>query len=97
MIYFFLCAIKMLPLELLKVIFGALSRDDLDALMLANVSFRDIVLRDFAKQPFRHFAALNVCLNESYVLVRTAENRYVCGDNDDFRRRMRFGRVRKLE
>lgn len=86
----------MLPLELLKVIFGALSRDDLDALMLTNVLFRDVGLRDFAKEPFRYFASLYIYGYQDYALENTTGNGYRCRDNEDFSRRMRFGRVGKL-
>lgn len=86
----------MLPLELLKVIFGALSRDNLDALMLANVSFRDIVLGDFANEPRRHFEALNIYEKQSYAFVATTGNEHVCGDDEEFIRRMRHVRVDRL-
>lgn len=87
----------MLPPELLKVIFGALSRDDLDALMLTNAFFRDVVLRDLAKEPCRYFAALKIYAELSYRFVLTSGHTFLCKDNDDFGRRMQFARVGKLE
>lgn len=88
---------EMRPLELLKVIFGALSRDDLDALMLANASFRDIVLRDFAKKPFRYVSTLCIHEYKRYGFVITKGNEYRFWDNDDFSRRMRLARDGSLE
>lgn len=82
----------MLPLELLKVVFGALSRDDLDALMLASVLFRDIVLRDFVNGPFRHFDILYIDGYQNYGFRLPAGNKYWCRDNDVFSDRLRFGR-----
>lgn len=89
----------MLPLELLKVIFGALSRDDLDALLLTNVLFRDVILRDFAKEPLRYIANLEIVGWQTYLFDHPWRTRdcYLCIDNDEFRRRMRLGRVGKLE
>lgn len=87
----------MLPLELVKVILGALSRDDLDVLMLANASFRDIVLRDFAKEPYRYFAAMKISGHKSYKLGIASDNEYHCDDNDDFSQRMRLVRIGNLE
>lgn len=88
----------MLPLELLKVIFGALSRHDLDALMLVNVLFRDIVLRDFAEEPLRHFPALTICEDLSYEFsLTTGDEHHLCKDDDDFSRRMRHARVGMLQ
>lgn len=86
---------QMLPPELLKVVFGALSRDDLDALMLTNALFCDIVLRDFAKEPFRYFVALQI--DESYAFGLSVGNYYACRDSDDFNRRMRLARVDSLQ
>lgn len=86
----------MLPLELLNVVFGALSRDDLDTLMLTNVLFCDIVQRDFAKEPFRYFAA-GLQVAESYEFGLTMGNYYSCRDNDDFNRCMRLARVGSLQ
>lgn len=83
----------MLPLELLKVIFGALTRNDLDVLMLTNVLFRDVVLRDFTKEPFRQFTSLHILAYQSYRFVLTTGHGYLCKENDDFSRRMRLGRV----
>lgn len=80
----------MLPPELLKVIFGALSRDDLDALMLANGLLCDIVLRDFSKEPFRYADSLNIY--QGYMLIFTTDmHRFE--DNDELNRRMRLMRV----
>lgn len=87
----------MLPLELLKVIFGALTRDDLDALMLTNAVIRDVVLRDFAVEPYRRFASLNILGHRSYAFVLTSGVKYLCEDNDDFGLRMRLGNVGRLE
>ncbi|KAH7715685.1 hypothetical protein AAVH_16928 [Aphelenchoides avenae] len=87
----------MLPLELLKVIFGALSRDDLDVLMLTSTLFHDMVLRDFASEPFRYFATLYIWEHESSRFELTTGNTYDCEDNDDFNRRLRLGRVGVLE
>lgn len=95
----------MLPTELLNVILGALSRDDLDALMLTNALFRDVVARDFAKEPFRYFKELNIREYQPY----TAERAYrvylftpvtgrtsSCRNDDDFCRRLRLARIGKL-
>lgn len=87
----------MLPPEVLQAVFEALSRDDLDALMLTNVSFCDIVPRDAAKGPFRYFAELNICGPKRYAFVLPTGNEHLCGDDDDFGRRMRLGRVVKLQ
>lgn len=87
----------MLPLELLKVIFGALSRDDLDALMLTTVRFRDIALRDFAREPLRHFETLRIYANQCYGFCLTPRDEHRCVGNDDFAERMRYARVGKLE
>lgn len=86
----------MLPPELLKVVFGALSRDDLDALKLSSVSFRDIVVRDYANEPFRYFEALNIYEAQSYTFVPPRGNEYTCGDDEDFRRRMLHAHVGRL-
>lgn len=86
----------MLPTELLKVIFGALSRDDLDAMMLVNVLCRDIVLRDFAEEPLRYFATLNIRAHQRHEFVLAAGDKYSCEDNNDFSRRMRLARVGEL-
>lgn len=83
----------MLPVELLNVVCGALSRDDLDALMLANALFRDIILRDFANGPFRYFKTVCARGHHGYSFVPTKGSKYFCEDNDDFGRRMRFGRA----
>lgn len=82
----------MLPLELLKDICGALSRDDLDVLTPANILFRDIVLRDFAEEPLRYFPVLYIHEYRNYYL-----NGYRCVENEDFTRRMRLGRVGTLQ
>ncbi|KAH7709812.1 hypothetical protein AAVH_22911 [Aphelenchoides avenae] len=86
----------MLPLELLNVIFGALSRDDLDTLMLTNVLFRDIVLHDFAEEPLRYFEELTIYDYESYRFNFLAGDTYYTEDNDDFTQSMRLGRVGKV-
>ncbi|KAH7709811.1 hypothetical protein AAVH_22910 [Aphelenchoides avenae] len=86
----------MLPLELLKATFDALSRDDLDALMLTNVQFRDIVLCDFAKEPLRYFATLIIREHQCYRFDLNTGNKYICEDNDDFMRRMRLARIGEL-
>lgn len=91
------CATQMPPLALLKVIFGALSRNDLDALMMVNVSFREIVLRDFPNEPFRYFTSLCIDGYQSYRFDLTARNDYLCADNDDFGRRMRLARIGDLK
>ncbi|KAH7704857.1 hypothetical protein AAVH_27942, partial [Aphelenchoides avenae] len=87
----------MLPLELLNVIFGALSRDDLDALMLTNVLFRDIVLRDFAEEPLRYFHRLHIRGQQNYAFEITEGNEELCEDVDEFSRRMRLVRVGGLQ
>lgn len=46
------------PLEVLKSVFGALSREDLETLMLVGRLFRAVVQRDFAQGPFRFANAL---------------------------------------
>lgn len=87
----------MLPTELLKAIFCALSRDDLDALMLTSVLFRDVVLRDFANEPFRFLEDLHIDRHQNYRFDLSTQNRYRSEDNDDFSRRMRLARVDKLQ
>ncbi|KAH7715681.1 hypothetical protein AAVH_16924 [Aphelenchoides avenae] len=61
----------MLPLEVLKVIFGAVSRADLEALMLVNALFRDIVVRDFNKVPLRCIEHLGVYDGHDYEFIFT--------------------------
>lgn len=95
----------MLPLELLSVVFGFLSRADLEALMLVNAVFRELVLRNFAAEPFRHFTELCVFEHRYYEFDFTDINSdgttrwqwYISRDDDDFRRRMRLSRVGSLE
>lgn len=83
----------MLPTELLKVIFGALSRDDLDALMLTNALFHDIVRRDFASEPYRYFGFLETDEYPSYGFGLVTGQIFLCVDKVDFSRRMRFARL----
>ncbi|KAH7666414.1 hypothetical protein AAVH_43226, partial [Aphelenchoides avenae] len=91
----------MVPRELFKVIFGGLSRDDMDALMLTNALFRYIVLRDFAKEPLRYYHTLHIYANQNYdffdgLPLLSTTNNYRCEDNDDFSWRMRLTRVGRL-
>lgn len=86
----------MLPIELLKTIFGVLSGNDFDAVMLVNVLFRDMALRDFVKKPLRYFESLMIYGHKRYRLVPLTWNMYRCEDDDDFCWRMRMGRVGTL-
>lgn len=93
----------MLPLELLRVVFGVLSRADLEVLMLVKAVFRDVVIRDFATEPFRYYIQLQVQRGEYHFNYTTIsadgtkrQQRYNCQDDEDFHRRMRFARIGAL-
>lgn len=93
----------MFPFEVLKDIFGALSRDNLDALMLANSAFLDVVLRDFAQGLFRLVERLTVfgCAplhpNVEFIMPSiNASNQSVRVDRWEFGRRMALCRVSHL-
>lgn len=90
----------MLPLELLKVIFGALSRADLEAIMLVNATFRDIVQRDFNKGPLRYIKRLCVYDGHDYEFIFSKFDKWsgmykytYCYNKEEFGRRMRYARV----
>lgn len=90
-------AANMLPPELLQVVFEALSRDDLDVLVLTRFSFSEIVLRDFVKTPFRYVAELNICGHKDYEFLLPTGDKYTCKDDDDLCRRMGLARVGELK
>lgn len=51
---------KMLPVEVLRAVCGALSRDDLEMLMLVNALFRQLISLAFVQAPFRFVNQLSV-------------------------------------
>lgn len=50
----------MLPLDVLNAACAAMSRDDLETLMLVNAFFRQTIQRDFAEGPFRFVDRLSI-------------------------------------
>lgn len=91
------------PLEVLKDVFGALTRDDLDMLMLVKSAFLNVVRRDFAKGPYRVVLRLKVSNYNNngvqfafYVPSRTTSQQSVYADSEDFGRWIAFCRIKHL-